>query len=111
MELAGLEPATSWVRSTHSLAQKMPLLQRFSLERLECRNIPRNIRAAVLHYVNAEDSPPGGRSDHLVGAGSCVVCERFAAQAETFSRTNLMISGRLRALPLSPSTAQGSSPN
>jgi hypothetical protein len=42
MELAGLEPATSWVRSNRPPTLKVPRLQRFMTERLECRNIPRN---------------------------------------------------------------------
>jgi hypothetical protein len=48
MELAGLEPATSWVRSSRPLTPKMPLLQRFMGERLECRNISRNSLHPVL---------------------------------------------------------------
>jgi hypothetical protein len=47
MELAGLEPATSWVRSSRPLTLKVPLLQRFMAERLECRNISRD----SLHLV------------------------------------------------------------
>jgi hypothetical protein len=57
MELAGLEPATSWVRSTCSSEREMACLQPVSGECLEYRNIPRNIGTAVLHYVNAEESP------------------------------------------------------
>jgi hypothetical protein len=42
MELAGLEPATSWVRSSRFVARKTLNLERFYGERLECRNISRN---------------------------------------------------------------------
>jgi hypothetical protein len=52
MELAGLEPATSWVRSSCSSERELASLQRFSGERLECRNISRNNSAAVLHSDN-----------------------------------------------------------
>jgi hypothetical protein len=54
MELAGLEPATSWLRSSRPFALKVPLLQRFMAERLECRNISRNslILAAFQRGVN-----------------------------------------------------------
>jgi hypothetical protein len=48
MELAGLEPATSWVRSSRPLTLKAPGLQRFIGERLECRNISRNSLHRVL---------------------------------------------------------------
>jgi hypothetical protein len=48
MELAGLEPATSWVRSSRPLTLKVPLMQRFMGERLECRNISRNSLHRVL---------------------------------------------------------------
>jgi len=41
MKLAGLEPATSWVRSSRIPTPKMPL-QPFIDERLECRNTSRN---------------------------------------------------------------------
>jgi hypothetical protein len=43
MELAGLEPATSWVRSNRSLDRKLFSLQRFSAERLARHNISHNI--------------------------------------------------------------------
>jgi hypothetical protein len=52
MELAGLEPATSWVRSTRFSEWEPAKLQRFSLERLECRNISRNSLQRVLHFDN-----------------------------------------------------------
>jgi hypothetical protein len=42
MELAGLEPAASWVRSSGSVSLESSRLQRFSRERLEC-HISRNI--------------------------------------------------------------------
>jgi hypothetical protein len=47
MELAGLEPAPSWVRSSRPLTSKVLRLQRFMGERLECRNISLN----SLHHV------------------------------------------------------------
>ena len=55
MELAGLEPAPSWVRSSRPLTLKVPLLQRFMAERLECRNISRNSLHRVLqrHEIQA----------------------------------------------------------
>ena len=48
MELAGLEPATSWVRSSRPHTLKVSLLRRFLTERLECRNISRNSVHRVL---------------------------------------------------------------
>ena len=48
MELAGLEPATSWVRSSCSYEREPACLQRVSEERLECRNNSRNISACEL---------------------------------------------------------------
>ena len=51
MELAGLEPATSWVRSSRPLTSKVPRLQRFMGERLERRNISRNSLHRVLHEI------------------------------------------------------------
>jgi hypothetical protein len=48
MELAGLEPATSWVRSSCPLTLKVPLLRRFVAERLDCRNISRSSLQRVL---------------------------------------------------------------
>jgi hypothetical protein len=54
MELAGLEPATSWVRSSRPLTPKAPLLQRFMAERLECRNISRNSLHRVLQKGRCE---------------------------------------------------------
>jgi hypothetical protein len=47
MELAGLELATSWVRSTRSSERELTSLQDFLRKRLECRNISRNIPAGV----------------------------------------------------------------
>jgi hypothetical protein len=48
MELAGLEPATSWVRSTRSFECEPAFVQRFSGERLGCRNSSRNLSASDL---------------------------------------------------------------
>ena len=48
MELAGLAPATSWVRSSRPLTSKVHRLQRFMGELLECRNISRNSLHRVL---------------------------------------------------------------
>jgi hypothetical protein len=48
MELAGLEPATSWVRSSCSLERELVCLQRVLGERLERRNISPNILQVVL---------------------------------------------------------------
>ncbi len=45
MELARLEPATSWVRSTRSSERETLCLRHFSKERLEGRNISHNISA------------------------------------------------------------------
>ena len=42
MELVGLEPTTSWVRSTHSLEREPIALQDLPAESLDCRNIARN---------------------------------------------------------------------
>jgi hypothetical protein len=49
MELAGLEPATSWVRSIRFSRREQTDLQRFYHERLKCRNSFRNILGRVLH--------------------------------------------------------------
>jgi hypothetical protein len=56
MELAGLEPATSWVRSSRPLTSKVLPLQRFMGERLWCRNISPNIRQHVLQRNKILDS-------------------------------------------------------
>ncbi len=48
VELAGLEPATSWVRSSCSSEREMVCLQPVSGECLECRNTSRNISASDL---------------------------------------------------------------
>jgi len=48
MELAGLEPATSWVRPSRPLTPKVRRLQRFMGERLKCHNISRNSLHRVL---------------------------------------------------------------
>jgi hypothetical protein len=42
MELVGLEPTTSWVRSSLTAMLRAPRLQVFLGEHLECRNISRN---------------------------------------------------------------------
>jgi hypothetical protein len=59
MELAGLEPATSWVRSSRPLTSKVLRLQRFMGERLECRNISRNSLHRVLQRHEILDSSAG----------------------------------------------------
>ena len=48
MELAGLEPATSWVRFRRSSQREPASLQRFSGGALGRRNISRNILHSVL---------------------------------------------------------------
>jgi hypothetical protein len=53
MELAGLEPATSWVRSRGFGELEASRLQRFSSERLRCRNICPNNLHPVRHYDDA----------------------------------------------------------
>ena len=69
MELAGLEPAPSWVRSSRPLTSKVPRLQRFMGERLECRNISRNSLHRVLqrHEILDRLPAPSKRSagEHL----------------------------------------------
>src|SRR5919106_4080820 len=69
MELAGLEPATSWVRSNRPLTPKVLRLQRFRPERLECRNISRNSLHRVLqrHEILDRLLAPSKRSagEHL----------------------------------------------
>jgi hypothetical protein len=42
MELAGLEPATSWVRSSRSFETKLLYLQHILGEGMERRNMSRN---------------------------------------------------------------------
>jgi hypothetical protein len=59
MELAGLEPATSWVRSSRPLTPKVILLQRFMGERLEWRNISRNSLHRVLQGHEILDRSAG----------------------------------------------------
>ena len=59
MELAGLEPATSWVRSSRSPIPKVTLLQRFMGERLECRNISPNSLHRVLQRHEILDRSAG----------------------------------------------------
>jgi hypothetical protein len=46
MVLAGLEPATSWVRSSRPLTSKVPRLQRFMGERLDSRISPATVCTA-----------------------------------------------------------------
>jgi hypothetical protein len=62
MELAGLEPATSWVRSSRPLRPKVLLLQRFMGERLECRNISRNSLHRVSQRHEILDRSVDGRN-------------------------------------------------
>ena len=73
MELAGLEPAASWVRSSRPLTSKVPRLQRFMGERLERRNISRNSLHRVLqrHEILDRLPAPSKRSagEHLHGKG------------------------------------------
>jgi hypothetical protein len=59
MELAGLEPATSWVRSSRPLTSKELRLQRFMGESLECRNISRNSLHRVLQRHEILDRSAG----------------------------------------------------
>ena len=54
MELAGLEPATSWVRSSCSYEREPACLQRVSEERLECRNISHNIFASDVQNTTCD---------------------------------------------------------
>jgi hypothetical protein len=61
MELAGLEPATSWVRSTRPFDREPACLQRVSGERLECRNISRNILGDALQKDRPASSRPAAR--------------------------------------------------
>ena len=65
MELVGLEPTTSWVRSSPPLTVKVPLLQRLMAERLECRNISPN----SLHRVLQRDEVSGSSA----GAIACLI--------------------------------------
>jgi hypothetical protein len=57
--LAGLEPATSWVRSSRPLTSKELRLQRFMGESLECRNISRNSLHRVLQKHEILDRSAG----------------------------------------------------
>jgi hypothetical protein len=59
MELAGLEPATSWVRSSRPLTPIVTLLRRFMAERLECRIISRNSVHRVLQRHEILDKSAG----------------------------------------------------
>ena len=54
MELGGLEPPTSWVRSSHAPTCGRGYLQRFLNERLECRNISRNSLQSVLRGLRCQ---------------------------------------------------------
>src|ERR687892_664639 len=80
MELAGLEPAPSWVRSSRPLTSKVPRLQRFMGERLECRNISRNSLHRVLQRHEILDRLPASSKrsagEHLHGKGRPPTCER-----------------------------------
>jgi hypothetical protein len=67
MELAGLEPATSWVRSSGALRRELADLQHFQAESLERRNISRNNSAVVLHSDN-EYPVPSLRANTTAGA-------------------------------------------
>src|SRR5687767_12571171 len=51
MELAGLEPATPWVRSSRPRWAETTDLQDFHRERLECRNTSRN----NVHAISQSD--------------------------------------------------------
>jgi len=59
MELAGLEPATSWVRSSRPVTSKELRLQRFVGDSLECRNISRNSLHRVLQRHEILDRSAG----------------------------------------------------
>ena len=59
MELAGLEPATSWVRSSRSPTSKVLRLQRFTGERLESRNISPNTLHRILQRHEIQDRSGG----------------------------------------------------
>ena len=61
MELAGLEPATSWVRSTRSSERETLCLRHFSKERLEGRNISHNISAPDSASAGARPTGSGCR--------------------------------------------------
>ena len=70
MELAGLEPATSWVRSIRPLGRELGCVQPFSGERLDCRNISRNILQSVFHRDNARVSACGLIAGQACKSGS-----------------------------------------
>jgi hypothetical protein len=89
MELAGLEPATSWVRSSPTVMLKTGRLQGFLGERLERRNISRNSLHRDLHGLAADDRPErakralrgqststGAATGRCAGAGGDRVDER-----------------------------------
>jgi hypothetical protein len=75
MELAGLEPATSWVRSSRPPTSKVLRFQRFMGERVECRNISPNSLHRVLQRREILDSSAGatekerGRASPESGGG------------------------------------------
>jgi hypothetical protein len=91
MELAGLEPATSWVRSSPNVMLKMGRLQGILGEHLEGRNISRNSLHRELHRFAPDGRPAKaaraprpehfrGRSDsRCAGAGGDGVDERRPA--------------------------------
>jgi hypothetical protein len=89
MELAGLEPATSWVRSSRPPTLKGTLLQRFMAERLECRNISRNSVHRVLQRARGWAAKPAsgaqpfehravGKQEPFGRRGDEALCGHFA---------------------------------
>src|ERR687892_198119 len=90
MELAGLEPAPSWVRSRRSSEREMACLQPVSGECLECPNISRNILIGVLQWDNGCPASPGtpcvacASSRHLVTSRAW---DRLLSDAEAGARS------------------------
>ena len=71
MELAELEPATSWVRSSRPLTSKVLRLQRFMGERLECGTSSPTVCTASLQRQEILDRAAGAiertQGEHLHG--------------------------------------------
>ncbi len=78
MEVGGLEPPTSWVRSSPTPMLKTHRLQGFLSEHLECRNIsrnslPRDLQGFAADRLTGAGDESASRSEHFhVGRGSRV---------------------------------------
>jgi hypothetical protein len=92
MELAGLQPATSWVRSSCSSEREMACLQPVSGECLEGRNISRNISASDLQRDEClRRQCPSGSETNAIHPEAPYVCSQVGEHRENAA----VIVGRL----------------